>query len=271
MSLPSEPARGIGSEHEILGRNANPNLCSGQPSHTGETDTVTFRSRRSARRRPALARPRTLAAAVAVIVSLAGLTACRTNVGDAAAVGGRAIPVSQVDRYTLPGGPDAATKARAKQAGSDLSPKAQVLQVLVQEQVFERTLKAKSAVPTEAQLASLHDRAAGQLLQTSLTGAKFDNALRKGLTQNGVRPSFRSHFLRMLELEVALIVASRATSLAQLAATVARYGGKVSVNPRYGAWDPANLALSANPNSGVPGFVQLQGASSTGPRATAGQ
>jgi hypothetical protein len=179
-----------------------------------------------------------IGASVAAILAVAGLAGCRTNVGTAATVGGHRITESRVNDYITPTGPSSAA------AGQAASPRSQVLQFLIQEQLFEKTLKSEGIEPTTGRLAAAHDPAASLLLQTELTGSALDAAVRKGLPQGGIRAGFVKTFLRVQELEYLLIQGRHLTKLSELLALIKKAKIGVSVSPRYGRWSAANLALS---------------------------
>jgi hypothetical protein len=188
-------------------------------------------------------KPRLLIAIVAGLLAVTGLTACRTNVGTAATVSGQQISESAVGDYITPTGPASSVVANAKTQGQTVSPRSEVLHYLILEKVFEQTLQHNGGVPSAGQLASYHDQAASLLLQTSLTGSDLDRQLRTGLTSSGVAEKFAPVFLRVEELEYALISRQHLSQLSELVALVKKAGVTVSVNPRYGQWSTDQLGL----------------------------
>jgi hypothetical protein len=210
-------------------------------------------------------RLRTLSAVLAAVLATAGLTACRTNVGTAASINGSRITDSDVNDYVTPTGADAAVAANSQ----TVSPRSQVLQFLIQQQVFIRTLKSFGKVPSDAQLAASHDEAASVLLQTQLTGAALDHAIRQGLPKSGIKPGFVKVYLRTQELEFAIIKSRQLTQLPELLALIKKAGVHVSVSPRYGKWSPSTLGLDGK--AAVPSYLTVQpgaggpAAASTGP------
>jgi hypothetical protein len=196
---------------------------------------------------------------------MAALAGCRTNLGTAANVNGHRITDSDVNKNVTPTGPTGAGKSSAG------PPRSQVLQFLVQEQVFTRTLSylSKGKVPTDAQLATLHDEAGSVLLQTQLGGAALDQALRKGLPSVGIKPTFAKTYLRVVELEYAIIKSQQLSQMTQLVALIKKAHVKVTVSPRYGKWVPATAGLDGKPV--VPSYLNVQpgaggaAATSTGP------
>jgi hypothetical protein len=205
-------------------------------------------------------RLRTLAALVLAALAMLGLAGCRTNVGIAATVNGHRITESEVNKYLTPSGTDASLAANARQQGQTVpSPRSQILQYLIQQQVFEHTLASFTKVPSAGELAGLHDQAASVLLQTDLAGDELDSRIRQGLPKSGISAKFTPVFLRVQELEYAIIQAKQLTRQAQLLALVKRAGVKVSVGARYGTWAPATLSVTAG--AVTPSFLTVQSGS----------
>lgn len=190
---------------------------------------------------------RRTSALAAAVLAAGGLTACKTNIGTAAYVGGHRITETDVNDYLTPTG--------AKNTAQTVSPRALVLEYLIEQKVFEDTLKSLGPLPNEGVLASYHDAVASVLLQTSLTGEQLDAAINKGLPNSGVRGSFTSVYLRTSELEYAIIKKKKLTKPSELAALVHAAGVKVSVSPRYGTWHAATLSLDGKPP--VPSYLSV--------------
>jgi hypothetical protein len=208
---------------------------------------------------------RILITALAAILAVVGLAGCRSNVGVAARVDGHAISESDVNDFLLPGGPE---KSASPQSGGQASPRSQILTFQIQEQVFERTLAFLGQHPTSGELAALHDEAANLLLGTQLTGAALDNELRRQLPLSGIKASFTDVFIRVQELETAIIKDQKLQQLPELLALIKKAGVKVSVNPRYGKWDAGKLSLDGKPV--IPSFVSLQPSAGAASQAPAG-
>jgi hypothetical protein len=220
---------------------------------------------------PIVVRVRKLTA-VAALAGLAlaagGLTACDSKVGQAAIVDGHRISESDLGVYVTPAGPSPSVLAAASAASQHVYPKTEVVQLLVQQQIFERALAKHGGVPSEGELAKLHDQAASTFLGTQLTGAQLDRYLAKQQGSYGYSSKYAQLLLRTVELEGALAVKVRARSLADLTAAVAKLHLTVQVNPRYGKWTPSTLSLGS-PDSNVPDFLKLKGASSAPPSSPA--
>ncbi|MFN2518989.1 MAG: hypothetical protein ABR604_08120 [Jatrophihabitantaceae bacterium] len=199
-----------------------------------------------------------LATAALMAVAAGGLTACETKVGQAAIVDGHRISETDLGSYISPAGPSPSVLAAAAQAGRGVYPKSQVVQILVQQQLFESVLARNGGVPSNGELASLHDQAAATFLGTQLTGAKLDAYITSAQGAYGYAAKYAKALLRTIELEAALVVKLKARSLSDLVAAVATLHLTVQVNPRYGKWDPKTLALGG-PETTIPDFLKLDG------------
>jgi hypothetical protein len=218
-------------------------------------------------REPIVVRVRKLTA-VAALAGLAlgvgGLTACDSKVGQAAIVDGHRISESDLGDYVTPAGASASVLAAASSANQHVYPKTEVVQLLVQQRLFERALAKNGGVPSEGELAKLHDQAASTFLGTQLAGKQLDDYLAKQQGSYGYSARYAKLLLRTVELEGALAVKIRARSLAELSAAVNKLHLRVQVNPRYGKWSPKTLSLGA-PDSDLPDFLKLKGASTPAP------
>ena len=91
---------------------------------------------------------------------------------------GERISESTVSKYVKHEGADPSLAAQAAQQGQELpAPKALVLQTLVQASLYENTLAKNTAVPTDGQLAAVHDAAVQQQFSASGTGHALDHAV----------------------------------------------------------------------------------------------
>jgi hypothetical protein len=200
---------------------------------------------------------RTLGAVLAAVLATTCLAACRTNVGAAARVDDSRITESDVNDYILPQGPDPSAVANAQQQGQTVpSPRSFVLENLVKEKVFEQTLASIGSLPTSGQLASYHDVAARVLFQTQLTGPALEAALRKALPRSGITAKFAGVYVRVSELEYALIKAKNLSRLPQLIALIKKAHVRVWVNPRYGKWDKTTISIDGA--GSLPSYLEPQ-------------
>jgi hypothetical protein len=202
-----------------------------------------------------------IAGMAALTVVLGGLTACDSKVGQAAIVGDHRISESDLGAYLTPAGASPSVLSAASAAGQHVYPKSEVVQLLVQQELFERVLESRGGVPTEGELAKLHDQAAATFLGTQLSGAQLDSYLATTQDDYGYGAKYAHLLLRTVELEAALAVDLKAQSLADLTAAVNKEHIKVQVNPRYGKWAPATLSVGS-PSSAVPDFLKLGGTAS---------
>ena len=205
---------------------------------------------------------RALTAVAASVLAVAGLSACRSNIGTAAVVAGHRISEADVHRYLVPTGAPAAAVAQAAQSGITIMPKSETLTILVQERVYAMTLAAtKGGLPSDAALRAAHDTAAQALTGQSVTGTQFDAEVAAALSNQGIEQSLLPTYLHVLDLEYALIVRTSATQLADLGNAVAKQHIPVSVNPAYGTWDITSVSVTATQTlNQLPPFMQkLQG------------
>lgn len=192
----------------------------------------------------------------AVTLSMTLLAGCRTNVGTAARVGSAQISESDVNRYVTTQGPNASLVKQASAQGQDVAPKSQVLQYLIQDQLFRAALQKNGGVPSAGALSRSQNAATALLFQTQLTGSALKKALVQGLTRSGVRSSFAQRYLTVQTLEYTLIKRAQLTQFADLAKLVAKSGGTVSVSGRYGKWSSTKLQLDRG--AAVPTYLDLQ-------------
>ncbi len=179
------------------------------------------------------------------LLAVVGLTGCQTKSGAAAVVDGQRISESSIAK-NLVGSGDGTTNARTF-----------VLTYVIKERLFAAYLASTGKVPTDAELAAVHDDAVNQVLSSSLgTGAAADKLIDTVLAKEGIAVGFRSTVVRSAELEELVIKAVYKTSAAQFYGDVNKAGIKVSVSPRYGSWDQSTLTLqdAATPSflTGVP-------------------
>lgn len=240
------------------GRGAHETLDAAKPSAPGE---------------PIAVRVRKLAAIVglsaAAALAMGGLTACDSKVGQAAIVGDHRISESDLGKYLSPQGPVPSVLAAAAKAGQSVYPKTEVVQILIQQELFDRALAKNGGVPTKGELATLHDQAAATFLGTQLTGAALDSYLKSAQGNYGYAAGYAGALLRTIELEAALAVKVKAQSLADIVTAVNKLHIRVEVNPRYGKWEPKSLTLGG-PTSNIPNFLKLDSLSpSPSPTAAA--
>jgi hypothetical protein len=206
-------------------------------------------------------RARTLSrAAVAIVAATtaaAVLSGCRSNVGVAATVNGDRISESTVSKYVTHEGADPSVAAQAEQQGQPLSaPQPFVLRILILASLFENALAKNGGVPGSGALAAVHDQAAQAVLQTAAAGRDVEREEGGRLEQIGVSASFAPVLVRAVEMNYILV--SERLKSTPLSTALRKAGADVTVNPRYGAWDPKSLNLDDSDAAGLPGYLKLQ-------------
>ena len=176
-------------------------------------------------------------------VAVAGLTGCESKTGAAAVIDGARISDTRVNDYLtpdaqpIPGSQGQSTPARLF-----------VLRVLVRNVVVPRLFDVTGGRPSAQELS----RAKDQLLQ-GITEQQLTNQL----SQVGLATSFSRPYL---EGQVMLsFLQGRIASQAQLDAAVQKADLKVSISPRYGAWNPAALSVSDLSAKQLPSAVTFDG------------
>ena len=188
-------------------------------------------------------RVRTLGAAVAAVIALAGLAGCRTNVGTAATVDGHRITESDVNDYITP---DASVSLQTSSGNFSEAPRSFVIRELIDDRLFRKLLsKTPGGEPTNAQLdASLGHDLAGK------TPKQFAESI--GL--RGFTADFDQLFFRVEELNKALSNAQQ--SGANVNALVKALRFPVSISARYGHWDRKKFSLVGTP--AAPSYLSVQ-------------
>lgn len=188
-------------------------------------------------------RVRTLGAAVAAVIAVAGLAGCRTNVGTAATVDGHRITESDVNNYITP---DASVSLQTNSGAFSEAPRSFVMRELIDDRLFRKLLsKTPGGEPTNAELdAELVRDLAGK------TSKQFAESI--GL--RGFTADFDQLFFRVQELSKALSNAQQ--SGVDVNAIVKGLHFPVSISARYGHWDPKKYSLVGTP--AVPSYLSVQ-------------
>lgn len=190
------------------------------------------------------------AAAVALAAALL-LSGCGgSNVGVAAKFDGQQLSQTQLSDYVTPN----AKGVQLSSATSALTPpKAFVLFILIRERLYADLLRAtKGGAPSPGAVAALVDSYVGN--------GTPQQAVRK-LGVIGYSPSFAQQVLRYRAL--GQLLDKRASSGVDVNGALAKLSYRVTINPRYGAWDPKNLTVVTSGTAGLPDFLTLQPGSST--------
>jgi hypothetical protein len=191
-------------------------------------------------------RVRTLGAAAAAVVALAGLAGCKTNVGTAAVIDGQRVTESDVSHY-LTAQSQPVTERNANNATVQISPRSFVVAQLINEQLGFKVL---AAIP------SVSDVTAAQLdarLQNDL-GGKSVTAVAEQLGLHGYTEAFYRIILRVQEISG--VLRNEQSNGVDITAAFSKIKFPVSVSPRYGRWDSTALQFIAGAT--VPGYLELQ-------------
>ena len=199
-------------------------------------------------------RRRIVGATVAAALAVVGLAACRSNVGTAARVDGHRITESDVNRYLAPAGVASDRGRRRRAAGTARGPSVGgSADGWSASAVFQQTLDRYRISTTAGELAAEHDRAGSLLVGAQMSGAALDRRIDQLLTGSGLRTASASACSAPRNSRYLLVEQRKITTQAQLSKAVKPIASKVSVSPRYGAWDVGALQLGQT--AGLPSFV----------------
>ena len=169
----------------------------------------------------------TVTAALALICVLA-LSGCHQKAGAAAIAADDRITTDSLDQYVATSDPDQAATVRTE-----------ALQYLIRTSLFEELLRRNGGLPSDAELSQLHDEALPDALKNAnLTGSAADRAFAAALAPNGYAPSFVPLYMRSQEMAEEL--AARKVKSKELCDL------RVSLNPRFGAWDWSTVAIKSD-------------------------
>jgi hypothetical protein len=190
------------------------------------------------------------AAAVALAAALL-LSGCGgSNVGVAAKFDGQQISQTQVSNYVTP---DAKGVQLSSTSSALTPPKAFVLFIVIRERLYADLLRAtKGGAPSPGAVSGLVDGYVGSSTPQQ-TVAK--------LGVKGYAPSFARQVLRYRAL--GQLLDNRANNHVDVNGALTKLKYRVSINPRYGAWDPKALTVKTDGTAGLPDFLTLQPGSST--------
>ena len=201
--------------------------------------------------------------ATLAVLSIGGLSACQTKVGLAGAVNSHHLTDSDLSGFVKHG----AGPYTDQSSGSKVLPKVYALENWLDLRLFEAAATKHGGAPTEAELS-----AATKAVLGTHTRADFV----KVYSNLGYTDRFadviiaQSATLVVLVERLAQVSPADAISVLQsgqagssLLKAVNATKAKVVVSKRYGTWDPSHLAISSEPLSGLPGFVEHGGTSSS--------
>lgn len=194
------------------------------------------------------------------MLAIAGLSACRTNVGVAATVQGHKISESDVTRYvSVKAQPVSVSDASG--GSSTIAPRTFVVEILVYNQLLQDVLASTpDGGPSTGELAQL---------RTQVLAGKTPAQLATSQGVKGYTSALHTELVRRLTYTAALSAYQQKG--VDVSALAKKLHVRVSLSPRYGTWDAANLSIDTRPGAGVPAFVTLQptAASSSQPIAVA--
>lgn len=187
------------------------------------------------------------AASAALAATL--LTACHSNVGTAATVNGHRITESDVAKYVTANAQPIPESDQTTGQTTNVPPRSFVLTVLLDSRLFEQVLRE---VRTEANRAYPSQSEVSAAENTFLSGASV-RQLEQGVMKSGLTAAFADLYLKERGLEE--LLGTEAKGGADINTVVAKLHAKVSVNPRYGVWDPKTFTLNSTSKDGLPSFL----------------
>jgi hypothetical protein len=175
-----------------------------------------------------------------VAAVVVGLSGCDSKTGTAALINGDRISESTVNNYLTQN----AKPIPVGQDGSTTAPRRFILQILVSTKALEALLERTGGQPTAEQLSTTVAQATQGLSPADLA---------KRITDVGLTSKFADVYLRVQELN--LYFQTREPDTAKAEALLSTL--KISVNPRYGSWDPKNLTITDLSKARLPDAVNL--------------
>lgn len=189
-----------------------------------------------------------LGAAAVAVLAAATLSACRTNVGNAATIDGHRVSESDVGSYLTP---KAQAVAEQDSSGGSLNVPARsfVLETIIVDRLLARIVDALPGdPPTKGALAKIR--------QQGLAGSS-ESAVAKKSGVIGFTAAFNTVWVHSKILNTVLGNAQQQGGI-DVRTLAAKTRFPVSVNPRYGTWDRATFSLLSGSDAGLPDFLKLQ-------------
>lgn len=181
------------------------------------------------------------------LAAAAALTGCTSKVGVAAVYDGHTITDSDVAQYLTPQAQPVPGQD-AQGNPSQVPGRVFVLDTLLSEHVYTDVLKATpDGLPDTATLAAIEKQAFGNNPEATVT---------KQLAKYGYKASLTPHLINEQVLLETIREEVQQGGL-NINAVLKKVHPKVTVSPRYGAWDDKQLQLVNDPSAGVPDFVTL--------------
>lgn len=201
-------------------------------------------------------RVRKLGAAAAAVLTMVGLSACETKVGQAAVVQGHRLSDSNLSNYVRSG----AKPYTDSSTNASVYPKLYALESWVDDQLFERAVESKGGRVTSAELTATRS----VVLGTETSDALVASFAKRGYTEQFVMLAIHEQQMIVLVLKRLAPKATYAQILSALQngqangallSAVQKAKSAVSVSPRYGKWDPKTLSLTDSRGAGPPSFI----------------
>jgi hypothetical protein len=200
-------------------------------------------------------RIRFLVALIAVPVLLGAVSGCDSNVGKAATVNGQRISDSDVDGYlTANAVPFQSTDQNGQT--TEIVPRTVVLGTLLRESVLHHALVENGGEPSQTELDSGRTSALQGLAEADFTHQ---------VVARGFTPEFAPVLIQASTyLAVLQARAETGGNKVQNAITTSVNDAPVSVNPRYGTWDPKSASITGDPADAAKSFLTVSATSSAG-------
>lgn len=198
-----------------------------------------------------------MTAVAAAALAVVGVSACSTKVGAAAFVDGQRISETEVAHYFTATAEPAQTQDSSGNVVST-APRAFVLSAIINIKIYDEVLATPPArKPTAGQISAAEAQSLGT---TTLAAAEASY----------VQHGYEAKVVPLLLQEQALqtIIQNQVSAGVDVQAIVKKLPFKVTVNPRYGTWDKANLELNTSATAGLPSFLTITKGTATTPAAT---
>ncbi|MDT4893920.1 MAG: hypothetical protein QOE97_2955 [Pseudonocardiales bacterium] len=191
---------------------------------------------------------RIVAAAACTALLVTGLSACRSNVGLAAKINGHRITETDVTKYLTPNAEAVPQQDQNTGVTTTIPARTWVLRTLLETQLYTDVLaRTPGGQPSQGAITAA---------QTALLNGTTVEQVAADYAKHGYQRSFASLYLRGQAIQQVLgTEIQNGTVDAQK--LLAQLDLNVTVNPRYGAWDPKTLDLSGDPKAGLPNFLTL--------------
>jgi hypothetical protein len=197
-------------------------------------------------------RLRMLTVAAVAALAVAGLGACRTNVGAAATIDGHRISESDVAKY-LTSKAEGVPQQDANGGNTTIPARSWVLRTLLNERLYGKLLAASpNGTPAAGEIADAKE----QLLQGS-----SEDTVAKQYADHGYQRAFGAVYLRAAALEQ--ILRTEIQNGLDVTRILDKLKLSIHVNPRYGQWNSKTYELSTAPGAGLPDFLKLTSGTAT--------